>query len=283
VSDVESPEPPRLDLLLEGAPGTIALRSFLRALEEARAVIEGVDVALTHRRRALVEWYIEDLRTSSLAATLVAKPRRGRGAMEYTPQRGHDIARSFVEGLQAVELRPVVPPSFPEPSMRRLKQLGNVIGRNGAKGFRAVLLEGSGEPASARIEARLTRRAAENAKEAMSPRYTARGSVLGRLEVISVHGGRQFTVYDEIEGRPVRGSFPDELLGHVKEALGRRVLATGLIRRNGAGQMVSVLVERLEILPQDDDLPTVADLVGSDPDFTGGRPAADWVRKVRDG
>lgn len=282
VSDVESPEQPRLDFVVEGAPGTIALRSFLSALDDARAVIEGVDVAIMHLATPMIEWYVEDLHMSSLAATLVGKPRRSPAALEYTPQLGHQIATTFVEGLRTVEMRPIVPPSFPEQSMRRLKQLGNVMGRNGAKGFRAVKLESGGELVSARVEARLTRQAAINAKEALSPRYTADGSVVGRLDVISVHKGQQFTIYDEIDRRPVKGSFSEALLGNVKEALSRRVIATGIIRRNGAGQMISILVETLEILPADHQLPTVGDLVGSDPDFTNGLPADVWVRKVRD-
>ncbi len=283
VSELESPEHPRLDLVLEGKPGTIALRSFLRALEDARAAIEGVDVAMTHRGNPVIEWYVQELRTSSLAATLIGRPRRGRSALAYTPQRANEIATSFVKGLQEVENRAIVPPSFPEQSMRRLKQLGNVLGRNGARGLRVEKLEEADEAGSAELVARLTRNTGENAKEALNPRYTASGSVVGRLDVVSVHRGQQFTVYDEIDRRPVKGSFPDELLEMVKEALGRRVLAAGIVRRNGARQMVSVLVETLEILPDESDLPRVADLVGSDPEFTTGLPVNEWIRKVRDG
>lgn len=291
VPDVRVFEQPRLDLVLEGAPGTISLRSFLRALDDARAVIEGVDVSITHRSDPVVEWYIQDLRTSSLAATLVGKPRRGRGAIEYTPQRADEIAAMFVRGLRDVELKPVVPPAFSEPSMRRLKQLGNVIGQSDAKGFRATMLSRprpdlvtANEDLSKLpvLEARLTKRTAANAKEALHPRYQALGSVMGRLDVINLHRSQQFTIYDEIDRRPVKGSFTTELLRYVKEALGRRVLATGLISRNGTNQMVSLLVDELEILPQENQLPSVADLVGSDPGFTSGVPADEWVRRVRE-
>jgi hypothetical protein len=46
--------------------------------------------------------------------------------------------------------------------------------------------------------------------------------------------------------------------------------------------MVSIEVIELEVMPEDRDLPTVAELVGSDPGFTGGLTAAEWVRKVRE-
>lgn len=74
-----------------------------------------------------------------------------------------------------------------------------------------------------------------------------------------MHSGRLFTVYDEIHCRPVRGSFPDEIMPLVKEALSKRVLASGIIRRNSAHQMVSIEVIELEVMPEDGDLPTVAE------------------------
>jgi hypothetical protein len=168
-----------------------------------------------------------------------------------------------------------VPDFFPEQSMRRLQSLGNLMRADGAKALRAV-------KADSQLQARVTPASADHAKEALKPRYAATGSVIGRLDVISVHSGRLFTVYDEIHRRPVRGSFPDEIMPLAKEALSKRVLASGIIRRNSAHQMVSIEVIELEVMPEDGDLPTVAELVGSDPGFTGGLTAAEWVRKVRE-
>jgi hypothetical protein len=90
---------PRLDLILEGEPGTIALTSFIRALDNARALIEGVDAALSHNSRGVVEWYVEDLRIGSLQATLVAKARRGAGLV-YTTSKADEIASAVVVGIE---------------------------------------------------------------------------------------------------------------------------------------------------------------------------------------
>ncbi len=267
-------EGPKLDLILEGEPGTIALASFIRALDNARAVIQGVDTALTLSKSGIVEWYVQDLRMGSLQATLVARPRRGT-ALAYSPAKADEIATAVVSGMKQVEEAATVPDLFPEQSMRRLQYLGNLMRKNGASAFRAVKTDDQ-------LQARVTAAAAEHAKEALKPRYSASGSVVGRLDVVSVHRGRLFTVYDEIHRRPVRGSFADEIMPLVKEALGKRVLAGGIIKRNSAHQMVSVFVENLEIMPEDRDLPTVAELVGSDPEFTGGLPAAEWVRRARE-
>lgn len=267
-------EGPRLDLILEGEPGTIALGSFVRALNNALAVIEGVDATLTHSRSGVVEWYVQDLRIGSLQATLIARPRRGT-ALLYSSTKAEEIATAVVSGMQQVEETATVPDLFPEQSMRRLQNLGNLMRKDGARAFRAVKTDD-------RLQARVTPAAAEHAKEALRPRYSASGSVVGRLDVVSVHQGRLFTVYDEIHRRPVRGSFADEIMPLVKEALGKRVLASGIIKRNSAHQMVSVFVEDFEIMPDDRDLPTVAELVGSDPEFTGGLPAAEWVRRARE-
>ena len=275
MSDGNLIEPPKLDFVLEGKPGTIAVASFVSALQNASGILIGVDTALTRRRQPTVEWYVQDLRIGSLQTTLIAKPRHGKGALEYSRVRADEIASAVVDGLGEVEGTAIVPDLFSDKSMRHLQRLGSLLKKNGAIGFRVI------KPDDQR-EARVTPRVAQNAKQALMPRYAAQGAVIGRLDVINVHTAQQFTVYDEIHRRPVRGTFAPELIDVVKDALSKRVLATGIIRRNAANQMVSIDVVEIEILPDDATLPTVAQLVGSDPDFTGGLPSDEWVRKTRE-
>lgn len=275
MSDREPLEPPKLDLILEGGPGTIAVTSFISALQNVRGIIIGVDTALTHRTQPIIEWYVEDLSMGSLQTTLVAKPRPGPGALGYSSGKAYEIAAAVVDGLREVELTARVPDLFPDSSMRYLRQLGNLLKKNGATGLRVIKHDDD-------REARLTPQVAQNAAQALVPRYSAYGSVVGRLDVINVHRGQQCTIYDEIHRRPIRGTFASELIDIVKEALSQRVLATGIIRRNAATQLVSIDVEQVEILPDDTNLPTVSELVGSDPDFTRGLPSDVWVRKARE-
>lgn len=264
---------PTFDLVIEGEPGTIPVTSLVRALEHALALIQGVDSVITRLEKGMVDWYVADLRIGSLGATLMAKPKK-RQAIRYQPHIAEDIMSAVIEGVAAIEATATVPPSFPEPSMRRVQRLANLITEDGARAFNFDL-------ARPVRHARVSERSAEHAKQALKPRYRANGSVVGTLEVISVHRQRLFSVYDEISRRAVRGYFTDEIMDLVKEALGQRVAVDGVVSRNGAGDLVSVLVDQLQVLPDEDDLPTVSRLVGSDPRFTGDKPTEQYLGELR--
>jgi hypothetical protein len=104
------------------------------------------------------------------------------------------------------------------------------------------------------------------------------GSVEGRLEVVSSHGGRlRCNVYEHVAGKPVRCDFADGLKGMVLAAFDRRVRAHGLIKRDAAGQPRHIKLESLEVLPP---APKESvSITGLAPDFTGGRDSAEWLEK----
>jgi hypothetical protein len=108
------------------------------------------------------------------------------------------------------------------------------------------------------------------------------GSVIGRLTMISVRRKPYFTVQDERTRRPVRCNFREKDIENVKEGLGRRVVAFGVMTRNRAGQVLRVDVRSLRAFPDDDSLPTADDIAGSNPDFTGGLDSVAYVRRMRE-
>lgn len=267
---------------MEGDRGTISVANFVKMLDNTMAIAQGVDSVMTHTRTGVVEWFVDDLRMGSLEATLIARPRKSH-RISYRDAVASQIAETVVGGLRSVELRPTVPPSFPEPSMRRTQRLGNLIGKEGgAKALRASIPHDAESPGEVEKPARVTKRLADNAKEALTPRQQAHGSVLGTLEIVSVHSGQIVTIYDEIRRRAIRGNFDQTQFELVKAALGKRVSVDGIVRRNSLGDPVSVLIETIELLPEEHALPTVADLVGSDPDLTSGMPAVEYQRFIRE-
>jgi hypothetical protein len=269
-----------LEVVMEGGRGTISVANFVKMLDNTIAIAQGVDSVITHTRTGVVDWYVEDLRMGSLEATLVARPRRSH-RVSYRDAVAEQIAETVVAGLRSVELRPTVPPSFPEPSMRRTQRLGNLIGgEGGATAFRAFV-PGSVDGTET---ARITKRIAGNAKEALTPKQRTHSSVLGTLEIVSVHRGQVVTIYDEINRRAIRGNFDRQSqFDIVKAALGKRVTVDGVVSRNGLGDAVSVLIEEIEILPEESQLPSVDELIGSDPELTNGLSAVEFQRLIREG
>ena len=95
------------------------------------------------------------------------------------------------------------------------------------------------------------------------------GSVLGRLETITVHRDTEIHVWDENTNRPVRCRYPIDLEDTVKALLRERVLVSGLVAFNPDNQPVRVEVSTIERCPDETELPTIEQMSGLLPDATG--------------
>lgn len=114
-------------------------------------------------------------------------------------------------------------------------------------------------------------------------REKAIGSVIGDLTSISFNRRKPYFGLRAVHGDIVQCTFdPTTLLKQVKAALCERVEVFGRLERNEKGELIRILeVWDLDVLPDSSDLPSVDDLYGSDPDFTGEVSSVDWVRSIR--
>jgi hypothetical protein len=264
--------PQTIDLVLEGEPGQIALTSLVRVLESTLGILKDLEASLRHETKSALEWYVTELRMGSLAATLEARPTTAQAVPVPLIE---EVASAFVTGLGELEERVTLPPGFLDTTMRHVTKIGNTIGRNGAVGLRAR---------TAKAERRVTHEVAVHARAATRPKFQAFGSVLGTLDVIDVHNVQKrvhVRIYTELGRRPVSAYLPPSRLDLAKEALGRRVIASGTVKRNQANELIRIDAEDLELVPLEEDLPSVAELVGSDPRFTGGRSTEEYLRELR--
>lgn len=88
------------------------------------------------------------------------------------------------------------------------------------------------------------------------------GSVEGRLEAIQDSAGLQLRVRDNLFNALVKCILPDSLLREAFASFRRRVEVAGVVHYRANGTPISVNVERLITLPDDDDLPTHSDVRG---------------------
>ena len=114
--------------------------------------------------------------------------------------------------------------------------------------------------------------------------YQESGSVEGKLEMVSIHASPRFAIYHAISGHSVRCKFdPHQLLDVVKEALGKRVIVSGLVHFNFKHEPIRVEIEDLMILPKEDELPSPSEIRGMAPDFTGDLTTEEYLRRLRSG
>jgi hypothetical protein len=128
----------------------------------------------------------------------------------------------------------------------------------------------------------ITSRYLANIDEILRPALVSEGTVRGRIERLNVHEKNEFVLYTPLwEG--VICEFPEDLFEQVREAIKRNVTVTGkLAYLLDKPYPTRVHVRDLEVLPEDDELPTLSQLRGMFQNCTEGKTAIEFVRAIRD-
>jgi hypothetical protein len=109
------------------------------------------------------------------------------------------------------------------------------------------------------------------------------GSVTGRLERVNVHDRSEFLLYTPVGSTYVRCRFPNHLLDDVRKAIKRNVTVHGALRSMlGRDVPMFAEVDRIEIHPDDDQLPTLASLRGIAASYRPRRGVVAAIRALRD-
>ncbi|MBM4441943.1 MAG: hypothetical protein FJ027_16125 [Candidatus Rokubacteria bacterium] len=263
----------RLSLRIDGDITIEAFRdavtNFLRLLREVEESVVG---------ESAVRWTLEELRRSSPAVMTwlgSERPRRRRRKAEVVrPDYAPIIGKAVISGIGKLERGQGRPESFSDEALEATMNLAKVRTRRGISAL--VLVGENGAPHEPPSETMLTERAAASVKEIVTPRYTAPGSIEGRLQGINSRGILYFVVYDNVYGSRVRCDIPPGLKREALEAFDHRVVVTGMVARDAEGHPRHIAVERIEpiiasSLPQS--------IRGLDPDFTGNLSTAEYLKR----
>lgn len=113
------------------------------------------------------------------------------------------------------------------------------------------------------------------------PQLKVIGSVSGTLESLTVHAKREASLYNDFDKRRVIVSYAEADYPRVHAALRKRVEVYGVLQEDSAGRPLRIRLQDLEVLPQDDDLPTLSSLIGSMPPLTGGLSPGEYLERNR--
>jgi hypothetical protein len=161
--------------------------------------------------------------------------------------------------MQRLTSQPLRPDYFSDEALIKAKHLANILDGKVDR----ILLRGT-------IEGRLsddiivTQRVAAHVDELFGFRRKSLGSVEGTLEVISIHGGESFNIYDKLTGRRIKCICDERSLQDLTSYgnLGRRILVYGEIREDVRGYPLSIKLQNYRFLRDREDLPQPADLRG---------------------
>lgn len=245
-------------------------------MNQTVAILRDLERAISARSKSSIEWIIRDLSYNSPITADLGSRVTSEDLLVQIPDR---VVDSYVVGIQAIHREAHIPPWFSESSLKKLRTVANQVGQHGIRRVQAFSLNGEvSEPAD------VTRETAANVALMLRPVTKAIGSVTGRLEVIDIHGKRnKVNIYDVRTHRGVKCLFPDDKIEEVKAALGKTVIARGIIHRNTKGDAVRVEKTEFEIRDEAHRLPTIDEFIGHDPNFTGDLTTEQYMERLRDG
>lgn len=253
-------------LQIEGQRGAITADTLISVLQHTLGVLREVGRTSRGGEGPPGKWRVREVWNGSIGLALV--PSADIPA---------EVPERLVAGLTVLEKRPELPPWFSESAIENVQKMGKVLRHPGVSGIDLSAVAPGGEE----YEARLTPEIIEHAAEAFQGTDEALGSVAGLLDVVNLRRQRAVSLYDADERHAVRCTFPEDLLETVRQYLGSKVRATGTVTRNRVGQVASVKVESLVRTEEEGGAPSVAELTGIAPWYTGDRTAVEhqqWTR-----
>jgi len=235
-------------------------RAFIAVFQD---ILEMLDSLARERYRSSVQiaWRIISLeKHSPPRVTLESNSRR-------------KLAAALITGLSAIQTDGRKP--FGMATMKIAKRLGERID---SRQVDAITIR------SGRAEFRPTSVLACNAEEVIDAGfYDMPSSVDGKLDIVNVHVGPRFSIFDDVTGREIRCRFPESMLEMVKGNLGKKITASGIVRFNSAtDHPTSINVDNLEPLEDNENIPSLEEMPVID--VTGGDLSPEqFIRNQRDG
>jgi hypothetical protein len=259
-----------LEVHVEGAPGAIPARAFLDVLRTSLDILDQLERAEHPLAKVAGQWLVAELRNESATALL----RRPDAPSPEAPLR-------LVEGVGQLRKAEGLPRYFSPGIAVDLVKIGRQVRQEGVSAVRFVVPGTDGAPARAE---EVSSTVVANALASVEGSERALGSVAGLLDVINLRrGAHRVSLYDDETRRAVGCRFPDALFEVMKDGLGHRVRAIGEVTRNRRGQILQVDIRRIEILADTPATPSVDDLVGIAPWYTGDQSTDEYLRAVRGG
>lgn len=260
----------QLRAVVSGPGGTADARRSFTVLERLMTLIGQIEAKETGSADST--WEIQDLQFGSIAVTMTPN----RLAENATAELMAELAAWTIDGFSQAEEEETLPQHWPSTAVETGMQLSKCLGLLESDGMLLELLE-NGRP---RRHVVVTRRTADNLRNAMRRRRTSIGSVIGRLESISVHGALKAGIWIDLGGRRVEVQFTRDQKDAVQKALDKRVEVSGQLTRDVHDRPVSIKMRRIELLPEED-VP-LSEIAGADPDLTGSMPTAEYLRRLYD-
>lgn len=256
--------------VVEGHNRILRPGAFVQAVRGFMKLLTELDASVSRDPQGSVTWEIASLQKES-PATIGFRPlhRKKHPTEDYT----ETIKRVCVTGLDILSKKPERLGDYSDRALEWTEYLAKLRSTDRLDDMRVI---------NDSVEASVGITTLANIQTIKGPAYESVGSVIGKLEAITVHQAFEFRVWSEVTGRPVTCRFSESLFDAVKTALRHKVVVYGLVKWNTLGHPISVSVKDME--KQDEErIPTIEELSGIVEDFTEGMSLKDYLEELRNG
>ena len=233
-SDIEAP------LTLELNGDDITPEIFVRGVRSFFAVLNEV----TDQIDDSVGWRIQVKQGSNLIGVYPRAPNPSAA----------QIINSVEAGLAAIERAEEEPVEFTERALMGARDLAKLaLASDGGVTVKVW--------ADKRAQA-LSAKSVAHVDDILGDAFEEHGAIVGKIQTVSERGGARFVVYDALTDRAIRCILPEDKLDDAMGAFRHRCEIYGTIRYRKDGQPNQIKVEDIIIFPDDNDLPSAADVRG---------------------
>lgn len=252
-----------------GESRVVELDDLSTAIVNFLGLLRDVDATISDKRNGYLKWRVTMLRDDPFPVV---------GVMPFLPKAtqrdiSFEVEKEVIGNVGSLTESGERSRFLSDAALGKVERIAKTAPKIGAS---QIYTSESGE---FKLLTRVTTKTLSQIQELTNAKSVALGTVIGSLDSISVHKGREFRVWDEAMKKPIRCQFKQNQELQAKELLGRRVVVTGTIRSNRYGRPLSMVVHSFNEAPLQD-LPPVGELMGSIPNFTGGLSMAEYFEDL---
>lgn len=298
-------------MIAEGVRPVTNVRLYLRSDDEPTfeawlgAMRAAYDALLTVQRDVLgdddhlLDWVLVDGQGVPTYVELRARPAPG-----LPTSLVDNVIAAFTRGVRFIAEHPGDRPlGLSREAVEAVRAVALVSGRGGLRGFMTVVLPdedadgGDDSPYSgpflvSHSEEEPGQPTSEAGQQpAIGGGFATEyiGALVGRVRILNIadRSDRFVWLNEEVTARRVKVHYSNDLHDEIVQAIEehgrgmRRVVLTGTITTDAHGIPKSMIATDLDVIPLDDDLPTLLGIVGTMPGLTGGRTPAQFLFERR--